>query len=71
MEMSRTLIKNARLEPVLNATLYNLEICSGCISDIVIANEQVNKDEIEYDTVVDAKGAVVFPGMQGIIIVSY
>ncbi len=66
--MSRTLIKNTRLEPLLNAALYNLEISYGCINDIVIADEKVIVDEMKYDTIVDAKGAVAFPGMQGIVV---
>lgn len=59
----RVLIKNTRLEPREDAGLHTVHIVDGRISEIDVENSAAN--EIEYQTVVDAKGATLFPGLQG------
>lgn len=73
--MKRTLIRNARLTLDEQARLHRIEITNGCISAVVTQEEVEETDGMggdddvvemeEFEVVIDAKGATVFPGMHG------
>lgn len=65
--MKTTIVRNARIGNNAYSQLHRLKVVNGCISEITEegSTDTVHSDEINADTIIDVKGRVIFPGMQG------